>query len=223
MKMLKSNWRTLDHLLPWALAAGTICLLLAGPARSADPPASGPLKIGIANIQTIVQSIHEYQDLTNKMSLDRKALTDTMNTKKNDLTAMQQALSYLKVGTPQYQTQEDKYLNASIEFDAWVKETQLDLDRKQKDAIKQLFVEIQDAVAQVAQQDGLNLVINDERPALPDDLESLTVDQLRQIISQRTVLFSDQSNDISQQVVTLMDKNYAAKTAATPAPAPATH
>jgi Skp family chaperone for outer membrane proteins len=193
-------------------AAALALLSLARPVR-AEGPASGPVVIGTANVEKIVESIHEYQDLASSMDLDRKSLQQTLQDKQNNLNAMKQALSYLKSGTPQYDDQQDKLLTATIEFDAWGKETQLDLERKQKTRIKSLFLEIKDAIAQVAEKDGINLVISDEEPQIPDNLDAITVDQLRALISQRTILYSDQTHDISGDVITLLDKNYAANAA----------
>jgi Skp family chaperone for outer membrane proteins len=198
-----------------SLAAALLAVVaMARPARAADSATPGQVIIGTANVEKVVESIHEYQDLASSMDLDRKSLQQTLQDKQNNLNAMKQALSYLKSGTPQYDDQTNKLLTASIEFDAWGKETQLDLERKQKTRIKNLFLEIEDAIAQVAQKNGINLVLSDERPQIPDNLDAVTVDQLRALISQRTILFSDQSRDISGEVITLLDKNYAAKAAA---------
>jgi hypothetical protein len=55
-----------------------------------------------------------------------------------------------------------------------------------------------------------------QRPKIPDNLDNpnITSSSLRAMISSRTVLYSDQSRDISGEVITLLDKNYASKTAA---------
>jgi len=198
-----------------ALAVG----LLIRTALAADAGSSGSPSIAIANIQKIVDSIHESQDIRSQADLDTKALKDQAVEKENNLKAMQAALGYLKSDSDQYADQQQKLVKASIEYKVWVQEEQLDLDRTQKTKMKALFDEIQDAIAQVAQKDGISLVIADQRPQIPDNLEDVTIQELQARISQRTVLFSDQSRDISGEVITLLDKNYAAKTAAPAAPA----
>ena len=65
-----------------------------------------------------------------------------------------------------YSEVEDQLLNASIEYDVWVKRTEIDLMRKQKDSIKKLFDKVQTATADVAQKNGINLVISEKRPDL---------------------------------------------------------
>lgn len=221
----QGKWNRLAFVL---LAGGAAALFMSRSAHSADQPAapavpsslSTPPVIATANPEKIAESIHEYQDMAAQMDLDRKSLTNTLNDKKNALTAMEQALSYLKTDSPQYAEQQDKLLKASIEYKAWGEETQLSLQRQQKTKIKNLFAEIEDAVAQVAQKDGINLVIADQRVQIPDNLDNIDVNALRQAIAQRTILYSDQSRDISGEVITLMDKNYAARSAPSPVPAP---
>lgn len=209
MALFKMNGRTVCRLAGWA-AALTAVVSLARPALS-DPPPSGPEVIAIANIEKIKESIHEYQDIVSQLRTEGEALKNTANDKATNINAMKQALSYLKSDSPQYADESDKLQKAAIEYDVWVKETQLSLDRKQKTMMKSLFLEIQDAIAQVAQKDGINLVLSDVRPPIPDNLDSVTADQLFSIISQTSVLYSDQSRDISGEVTTLLDKNYAAK------------
>jgi Skp family chaperone for outer membrane proteins len=195
-------------------AAAMAALFLARPSRSAaDPPGAVPVVIGIANPEKIAESIHEYQDLVAQLDLDKKNFDSAATEKQNNVNSMKQALSFLKPDSQQYADQEDKLLKASIELEAWGKETELALQRDQKNKIKNLFLEIEDAIAQVAQKDGINLVIADQRPKIPDNIDAIDVNQLRALISQRTVLYSDQSHDISGEVITLLDKNYAAKTA----------
>jgi Skp family chaperone for outer membrane proteins len=216
----------LNRLALVAMAAAVTALIMGRSALAADQPAatpaSGPVVIATANPEKIAESIHEYQDMAAQMDLDRKSLTNTLNDKKNALTAMQQALSYLKTDSPQYADQQDKLLKASIEYKAWGEETQLALQRQQKTKIKNLFAEIEDAVAQVAQKDGINIVIADQRVQIPENLDNIDVNALRQAIAQRTILYSDSSRDISGEVITLMDKNYASRSApsSTPTPTP---
>jgi Skp family chaperone for outer membrane proteins len=192
-------------------------LWMARPAMAAPgdaSSASGSPSIAIASVQKILESIHEFADIKSQLDLDSKALLDTDNTKQNDVNALQQSLTYLKADSAGYAEQQDKLLKAKIEYDAWRQEARLDLERKEKTEMSQVFSEIEDAISQVAQKDGISLVLDDSRPKIPDNLEGITPEQLRAMISQRTILYSDQSRDISGEIITLLDKNYAAKTAA---------
>jgi Skp family chaperone for outer membrane proteins len=203
----RSKW-SLASLAAGIAVAAIGASMLVRPVRGADPPAAGPLVIGIANPETIAESIKEYKDLIGAMDEQQKNITATATDKQNNVNALKQALTYLKPDTQQYADEQDKLLKAAIEYDAWTKETQLDFDRTRKTKIKNLFQEIQDAVAQVAQKEGINLVLADQRPRIPDNLDNIDVNQLQAAISARTILYSDESRDITGKVITYMDDNY---------------
>jgi Skp family chaperone for outer membrane proteins len=203
----KSKWPLASLAAGVAVAAIGFSMLVR-PVRAADPPTLGPVVIGIANPQTIAESIKEYKDLIGMMDTQQKNITATAQDKQNYVNGLKQAMTFLKPDTQQYTEAQDKLLKAAIEYDAWTKETQLDFDRTRKTKIAQLFTEIQDAVAQVAQKEGVNLVIADQRPQIPQNLDNIDVNQLQAAISARTVLYSDQSHDITGKVIIYMDSNY---------------
>ena len=188
-------------------------LLMARTGFAADPPAFGPTVIGIASMDTIASGVREYKDLINTFENEKKSIDDANAAKQKDLKAIQDNMSILKSDSPDYAKKQDELLKASIGYDAWAKETQLDFDRNRKNKIRNLFNEISDAIAQVAVKDGLNLVITDQRPKIPDNLDGIDAQQLQQLIGARTVLYSDGGRDISQKVIDLMDKSYLNKTA----------
>jgi|GEM_PF-5113863 len=210
-------WRLLTRVAPMVALVAAGSLLLVRPVRSADPPAGA--SIAIANMDKIITSIKENADLKAQFEVDKKVVDGSLADRKAELQKMQQELSYLKSDSPQYADKQDQLLKKSIEADAWVKETQLSYDRKYKQKTLALFAEIQDAIAAVAQKDGISLVITDQRPKLPDanNLDGVDANQLGQLIAARTIQYADPSRDISGEVITLLDKNYSAKASA-PAP-----
>ncbi|HUB26505.1 MAG TPA: OmpH family outer membrane protein [Tepidisphaeraceae bacterium] len=186
-------------------------------ARGADPtptPAvTGTLNIAIANLLNIANNIKEYGDLNSETDLDAKSYQSTLQDKKNKLDQLQQSLNYLKPDSPQYTEASQNLLEEEIKVKAWDEETKLELARKYKMRLRSLFQEIEDAVASVAQKDGYNLVLCDQRLQIPDNLDNIDVPTLRNLILQRTVLYSDQSRSIDGEVITLLDKNYADRAA----------
>jgi Skp family chaperone for outer membrane proteins len=77
--------------------------------------------------------------------------------------------------------------------------------------MKTLFDKIQTAVAKIAEQKGLDLVLAEAHPQLPDDLDQINVDQLRAVINSRNILYSNSKVDISDEVIALLDAEYKAK------------
>src|ERR1700678_928825 len=122
---------TLGRLAPVATLAIAAGLFFAGPAHSqtAMTPA---LNIAIANPAKIADEMLETKDLQAKWDVDTKGLQDQATAKKNHLAVTEQSLTYLKPDTQAYADKENEALQESIELDAWVKETQLSLARRQK-------------------------------------------------------------------------------------------
>jgi len=209
--------RKLNQLL--ALAAAMTLASAVRTAPAADPSGGTP-SIAVANLDKIRSSLAEWKDVSAQLDLEANSVKQEAQQKQTNLKAEKDALAFLTVGTQAYIDKNTQYEHDNIEAQIWLKEKQNSLDRNLKSHLKQIFQEILDAVAQVAQKDGYSLVISDQRPAIPDDIEDMTLNELQGRMSARSVLFSDQSRDISGEVITLLDKNYAAK-AATPALAPA--
>src|SRR5205807_2534576 len=97
---------------------------------------------------------------------------------------------------------------AIIEYQAWFQITQANLARTQKLQTLQLFNKIQAAVAEVATQKGVDLVLAEQRPELPENFEQLNVEEVRSWITARNVLYMNNAIDISSDVITNLDQKY---------------
>jgi Skp family chaperone for outer membrane proteins len=206
----------LRRLFPFAALALAGGMLLNTPAARADGALDLPVKIAIADPGKIFQNIAETKDILAKIEADGKQLASVNKDKQDKINAMKQALTILDPKSPQYADQNEQLLKASIEYEVWARQTDAELQRKRKVQIKGLFDEITEAIAKVAKDKNINLVITDQRPEIPDDLNTIDLKTLQALISQRTVLYSDQSRDISSDVITLLDKQWNDKLAAQP-------
>ena len=171
-------------------------------------------RIAIANPAKIFMDMQETKDLVDKLKNDQTDLQKLSDEKKAKLQDLDSQRKFYKEDTQQYQDKSREILQASIEYDVWAKMTDADLQRRQKEEIKTLFGKIQDAIATVAKQKGISLVLADQRSEIPDNLDQIELTALRALISQRTVLYFDNNPsvgiDITQDVLTLLDTNYKA-------------
>lgn len=175
---------------------------------SARSLAAGP-QIVTANPVKVFEDMQERKDLQAKMDTERKGLEDQNTQKRQEVDKIKDGLKMLKSDSPQYQAENQKLLQKAIEYDAWAKMVQLDAARRQKQEMVSLFDKIQVAIGKVATEKGIDLVITDQRPEIPDDLEKINMDQLRGLILGRSVLFSSGKLDITQDVVTRLNADYA--------------
>jgi Skp family chaperone for outer membrane proteins len=184
----------------------TAMMIAAAPARAQ----TGNVKIAIANPAKIFNDIQETKDLKAKMESERKTLEATELEKRQKLKDLQTQRDTLKPDSPQYGELNKQLVQASIDFEVWGRIQQAEIQRMQKQQMKSLFDRITAGVAQVATQRQLDLVIAEQRPEFPDNLDQLNVDQLRALINQRNVLFSSPVVDISSEVIAAMDAAYKA-------------
>ena len=170
--------------------------------------AAEPAKIAVANTAKIFGDTAELKDLKQKMETERKVLEGVEKEKREHITALKSARDALKPETHQYQDKNAELLKAAIEFETWGKINQANFQREQKLQMKQLFEKIQDAVATVAKQKGFDLVLTDQRPEIPDDIDQLNLEQIRALINTRNVLYANEKVDISADVLAMLDAKY---------------
>ena|ERR1700733_1460632 len=170
--------------------------------------AQTPPKIAVANPAKIFNELQETKDLKAKMDDDGKTLQSTDAEKRQKLKDLQAARDTLKEGTPQYDDQNKQLMQASVDYEVWNRLQTAELQRQQKMQIKNLFEKITAATGEIAKQRGIDLVISEEQPEFPDNIDQINVDQLRQIIAERNVLYDSGALDISSSVIASMDAKY---------------
>jgi Skp family chaperone for outer membrane proteins len=173
--------------------------------------AQNAAKIATVNAARVFNEIQEKKDLTAKMENDQKSLQQADVDKKTKLKDLQSAREALKPDAPQYEQANKDLMQAAVDYEVWQRIQGANIQRMQKQQMLNIFNKITNAVGDVAKQKGLDLVIAEQRPEVQDaQLEQMTVDQLRIVINQRNVLFSNPSVDISNDVIAAMDAAYKA-------------
>ena len=194
--------------------AALLCLgLVAAPAGAQNSP-----RIATASPARIFVEMQETKDLRAQLEQQTGLLQNEAKNKQQKVKDLQAARDLLKPDSPQYAEAERTFMQEAIQFDTWTKITQAQLQGQQKQQMKQLFDKIVAATAEVAQQQGYDLVLADQRPELPENLGMINVEQLRQLLNQRNVLFANEKVDISAPVIANLDSKYKASG---PAPVPA--
>jgi len=195
----------------WAILPIACMFLLAPSFARAD--ASAPQKVAIANTARIFNDMQETKDLKEKLEARRQEVSNEENDRRTKIKAMQDNLHELKPDNPQYEKAQQDLDQAMADFDSWGKVVRLQAERDQKQTMVMLFNKIQAAVTQIAKEDQIDIVIADQGPDI-GDTEDLTFDQLRALINQKDVLYTSKRADISDEVLTLLDAQYAKDKAA---------
>lgn len=167
-------------------------------------------KLAIANPAKILNDIQETKDLNQKIQNDIKTLEAESQARQEKLKGLQAARDALKTDSPQYAERNKELLQGSIELQTWGQLQDANLKREQKLQMRSLFNKITQTVAEVATQKGIDLVLAEQRPELPENIDGLDMNQLRGLILQRNVLFSTATTDITADVIAALDAKYKA-------------
>jgi Skp family chaperone for outer membrane proteins len=188
----------------------TCALILAGLLIS-GANAMAEVKIAVANAGKIFSEIKEKKDWEQKMVQDQKTLQDTAFQKQQKVKSLTEQRDNLRTDSPQYADKDKELQTAQIDLEVWAQIQQADQQRTNKTQTKALFDKIVNAVAEVATAKGIDMVIADQHPDVPDDfMQKATLEQVRALLGQRNVLYSSPTVDITQDVITSMDAKYAA-------------
>jgi len=192
-----------------AFVVAALALVVATSLPSHAAAQQAGVKVAIANPVTIFNGLKEKQELVAQMDSENKTLEAERLRRTSAIHDLQTARDLLKSDSPQYAAANDKLVQASIEFEVWGRLQQGKMENIQKLKIKELYDKIIIAIGKVANSKGIDLVLADQRPELPD-IDKITADQLRAVLGQRNVLYNSQLADISADVGALMDKEYTA-------------
>jgi len=167
-------------------------------------------RVGICNPAKVFSDCQEVKDLRAKMEQQQKLLGQQKLERQQKLKDIQNARDALKPDAPAYGDKNRELVQAAIEYKTWEQITQLDADREQKQQMLSIFNRITAIIAEVATSKQVDVVIAEQRPELPENLEQITLDQLRAVIISRNVLFSNPAIDITNDVTAAMDAKYKA-------------
>ena len=173
-------------------------------------PAQAQVKIAIANPVKIFNEIQETKDLRAKMEADAKAADSERIQKQSHLNDTKNSRDVYNPNTQKFQELNQKYLEEAIAFDTWGKIRSVQLANDQKQKIAYLYQKIMDGIGKVATNKKIDLVLADQAPQLPDNLDQITADQLRAVLGSRNILFAAGATDISTDIITQMDADYKA-------------
>jgi Skp family chaperone for outer membrane proteins len=200
----------LSNSLRVALAAVVVAamgLVTARPATAQE--ASGTVRVAVANPGKILSALQESADMQKNEQAEISRLKEQEQSKGKAIQDLRgQRDKFTKKGTPDWDKQTADLVQKSVEARVWAETEQARLTRRNKDQIKSLFEKIQAAVQQIAQERKIDLVVTDFGRDMPDDVDDITPDALRQLIAQKSVLYAAKGVDLSDDVIARLNAAY---------------
>lgn len=193
--------------LRFAPIALLIAVMLAFAGSTASAQAQPP-RLAIANPAKIFADLKETGDLRKALEAKGEQLEKMKFEKQQKLKDLQAKRDQLKQDSAGYAAANRDLMQAAVDFEVWGRMTQAEVQGEQKRQLLNIFNRITNTVSEVATQKGIDLVITDQRPDIPENLDQVNVDQLRALINSRNVLFFKPQIDISADVVAALNAKY---------------
>jgi Skp family chaperone for outer membrane proteins len=199
-----------------ALAALTLMSLAALPAQAAPGQAPGNpandhlLTIGVVNVSKVFHNMQETKKSDADFHTQNDQLVQQQKQKEAEIQDLAKRRADFKPGSAQWQDVTNQIDQKSADLEVWVRVKKAQLERQFKLNMKTLYDHIAQATAEVAQQEHLNLVIADQSPEfIGPNLDAITTQRLDEILSARAVLYADKKADITDEVLTKVEANFA--------------
>jgi len=190
-------------LLVAALAAGALVL-----SQSSAQPASRPAPATRVAACDVVEVFNNYQrakDLTARLEEKRKAITAENDQRKKAIDAVNMELSGLKEGSPEHEKRLGEMQRLEIERKAYLQFQEAVVMREHHRLTRDMYDQIRKVVAQVAREQGYQIVLYRERDEQPTE----STPELLQLIERRKVLYCDDSVDVTAAVLGKLNQSYA--------------
>ena len=169
----------------------------------------GAQRVAICNPSVVFQGMDERKAIEDRMKAEQEKIKIEFARRKAEVDEMRKQRDELKRGSAQYSEKNRVLMQKAVEFRAWVQIAEAEMMRAEMENTRNLYEKIADACKEVAESRKIDLVLAERRPELPEDIDQLKPEQVRQILSQRDVLYVSKIADITEQVVLLVNKKHA--------------
>lgn len=173
--------------------------------------------IAVVDVAKVLDSLHEraarYAELTKIKDEYQKSFDEKVAKLKSEL----EAAELLPDGPAKLKKAEEL---ARMEVQTRVERefSQAMITRKEVQAYHELYTKIDAAAAELAKAEGYTMVISsDENVSIPKD----SLEKFMQVVARKRMLYVDPRHDITDQLITYMNNQFAASGGKVPADAPA--
>jgi Skp family chaperone for outer membrane proteins len=179
--------------------------LMAGPALAQE----GTVKVATCNPAKVFEGMDERKVIEKTMKDERDKIEAEGKRRKAEIDQKVAERQGIKPDSDLYKQKNQEIMTLAVNLEVWVRLQQEEMARAEKDNIRSLFDKIKGAVKEVAEQKKIDLVLSERKPELPADLSQLKADQVRALLSQTDVLYSNDKVDITDAVVAILNKKFA--------------
>lgn len=166
-----------------------------------NQPKAGKTAVAVVNVAELIAKCQKNQDFQAVAQKRQVKLRQEQKDRETKINQLRQDLD-LVANAAERQKKEREITKALYEFQAWQQIEQQNLLRDQRTFLIELYGEIDQAVAAIAQREGYDLVLFDTPSP---DFDQLNPEQLVQVIGNRRVVY--RSEDVNLTPVVLEKLN----------------
>ncbi|MBX3358682.1 MAG: OmpH family outer membrane protein [Phycisphaeraceae bacterium] len=167
--------------------------------------------IAIVDLQKILVSLDEWKDLKADIQAKGDAASKKVTELQKKLKAEEEAVRLLPRG-PQYYAALERMLRLGVELKFETEYQRTDLARMAGEMLRGVYASIDKGAEDLAKKNGYSIVLaSDEQVTIP---ENIPPDDINRIISLKRMLYIDPAHDITDELLVLMNNQYAAAKAA---------
>ena len=167
--------------------------------------AAGP--VAVCNVVEVLNNCQKAKDLTAELNKKTKNIGQEDEKRAKAIDNLTSELKLLTVGSEEYEQRFAEKQRLLINREAWLKFEQGKAMRTHHKLSREMYSEVQKAVGIVAKSRGFKIVFHQRRGKLRGN----TTAELLSEISQRQVIYSDETIDITASVLSSLDAAYRSK------------
>lgn len=165
-----------------------------------------PTAVAVVNIEDVVASLTEKQQLDAEMKTKRDSLAAEQQTRQKQIEKLEFDLNALRVGTPAYEAKQEQLQRAVLELQVWIRFEQQKVGRELGLQTERLYKKILTACQNVGKDNGYDLVLFEESEVDINNTEN--PQQLQMLIQLRKVLYANPQIDLTDQIIQRMNNEY---------------
>jgi Skp family chaperone for outer membrane proteins len=99
---------------------------------------SGPVKVGVCNVQKVWEAMEERKALNEQNNVEQEKLKQELARRQQEVKEIQDQRAQLKPGSQVYEEKTKLLMEKAIELDVWARMKDAELNRKRKDQTQAL-------------------------------------------------------------------------------------
>ncbi len=167
----------------------------------AEPESNSNISVATVNIRAVFQNSKANEEYKTKAMKEQKEILAEMEEMKEELQSQQEGLKTFKPGSDAYDKAKQELMMTQAKLEAKQKFYEQKFSSKDKDFTEGLYKDVLEVIAEVAENQGYDLVLEQDQPELP----SPNAQELMLSIRTDKVLYSGGLDDITDEVIAEMN------------------